>query len=123
MIALIALAGLATLPDEPLEAARVDGANGWQRFWHITLPLLAPTLVVGTLLRAIDALKTFDIIYTMTGGGPAYATETLNIYSYIQGFSYFNMGMASSLLVIFFAIILGVSLLLAQVRNRWGAAT
>jgi multiple sugar transport system permease protein len=123
MIALIALAGLATLPDEPLEAARVDGASAFQRFWHITLPLLAPTLVIATLLRAIDALKTFDIIYTMTQGGPGFATETLNIYSYQQGFQYFQMGYGSSLLVIFFAIVLGVSLLLAQVRNRWGTAT
>ncbi|HEX6607156.1 MAG TPA: sugar ABC transporter permease [Chloroflexia bacterium] len=123
MIALIALAGLATLPDEPFEAATVDGAGPWQRFLHLTLPLLAPTLVVATLLRAIDALKTFDIIYTMTQGGPGYSTETLNIYSYVQGFGYFQLGMASSLLVIFFAIVLGVSLLFAGVRNRWGAAT
>jgi len=123
MIALITLAGLATLPDEPFEAATVDGAGPWQRFMHLTLPLMAPTLVVATLLRAIDALKTFDIIYTMTQGGPGYATETLNIYSYVQGFGYFQLGMASSLLVIFFAIVLGVSLLFAGVRNRWGAAT
>jgi multiple sugar transport system permease protein len=122
MIALIALAGLATLPDEPLEAARVDGANAAQRFVRITLPLLAPTLVVATLLRAIDALKTFDIIYTMTQGGPGFATETLNIYSYQQGFGYFQFGMASALLVVFFMIVLGVSLLFTLVRNRWGSA-
>jgi multiple sugar transport system permease protein len=123
MIALIALAGLATLPDEPFEAATVDGAGPWQRFIHLTLPLMAPTLVVATLLRAIDALKTFDIIYTMTQGGPGFATETLNIYSYAQGFGYFQLGMASSLLVIFFAIVLGVSLLFMVIRNRWGTAT
>ncbi|HUS17072.1 MAG TPA: sugar ABC transporter permease [Chloroflexia bacterium] len=122
MIALIALAGLATLPEEPIEAARVDGANAWQRFIHITLPLLAPTLVVATLLRAIDALKTFDIIYTMTQGGPGFATETLNIYSYTQGFGYFQLGMASSLLEIFFAIVLAVSLVFSAIRNRWGTA-
>ncbi|MDQ2810122.1 MAG: sugar ABC transporter permease [Chloroflexota bacterium] len=122
MIALITLAGLATLPDEPLEAARVDGANALQRFFYITLPLLAPTLVVATLLRAIDALKTFDIIYTMTQGGPGFATETLNIYSYAQGFGYFQLGVASSLLVIFFAIVLGVSLVFNAIRSRWGTA-
>ncbi len=123
MIILIALAGLATVPEEPIEAAIVDGANSWQRLRHITLPLIAPTLVAATLLRSIDALKTFDIIYTMTQGGPGFATETLNIYTYVQGFQYFQLGLASSLLVVFFAIVLGVSLLLAQVRNRWGATS
>jgi multiple sugar transport system permease protein len=122
MVALIALAGLASLPEEPIEAAIVDGANPFQRFWHVLLPLLAPTLIVAMLLRSIDALKTFDIIYTMTQGGPGFSTETLNIYSYVQGFSYFQMGKASSLLVVFFAIVLGVSILLSGVRNRWGVA-
>jgi multiple sugar transport system permease protein len=122
MVALIALAGLASLPEEPIEAAVVDGASPFQRFWHVLLPLLAPTLIVAMLLRSIDALKTFDIIYTMTQGGPGFATETLNIYSYVQGFSYFQMGKASSLLVVFFAIVLGVSLMLSGVRNKWGVA-
>jgi multiple sugar transport system permease protein len=123
LIMLIALAGLASLPREPYEAAHLDGASTAQAFWHITLPLLRPTLVVAVLFRAIDALKTFDIIYTMTQGGPGFATETLNIYSYAQGFGYFQLGMASSLLVIFFAIVLGVSLLFMVIRNRWGTAT
>ena len=122
MVALIALAGLASLPEEPIEAAIVDGATPFQRFWHVLLPLLAPTLIVAMLLRSIDALKTFDIIYTMTQGGPGFSTETLNIYSYVQGFSYFQMGKASSLLVVFFAIVLGVSILLSGVRNKWGVA-
>jgi multiple sugar transport system permease protein len=122
MVALIALAGLASLPEEPIEAAVVDGASPFQRFWHVLLPLLAPTLIVAMLLRSIDALKTFDIIYTMTQGGPGFATETINIYSYVQGFSYFQMGKASSLLVVFFAIVLGVSLMLSGVRNKWGVA-
>lgn len=123
MVALILLAGLATLNSEPLEAAIVDGASPWQRFWHVTVPMLTPTIVVAVLLRTIDALKTFDIIYTMTQGGPGFATETLNIYSYVQGFQYFQLGYASSLLVIFFAIVLGVSVLLAEVRHRWGEAS
>lgn len=123
LIILIVLAALATLPEEPFEAAIVDGANAWQRFWRITLPLLSPALVTAVLLRSIDALKTFDIIYVMTRGGPGFATETLNIYTYVRSFEYFQFGQASSLLVIFFTIILGVSLLLTQVRNRWGATT
>lgn len=120
MMALILLAGLTTLPEEPFEAARVDGANGWQRFAYLTLPLLVPTMVTAVLLRSIDALKTFDIIYTMTRGGPGFATETINIYAYVQAFEYFRLGNASSLLIIFFAIVLGISLLFVQVRKRWG---
>ncbi len=120
MMALIILAGITVLPEEPYEAARVDGASPLQRFFYLTLPLLMPTLVVAVLLRSIDALKTFDIIYTMTRGGPGYATETINTYSYVQSFEYFNLGKASSLLVIFFAIVLGISLLFIQVRRRWG---
>lgn len=122
MMALILLAGLTTLPEEPFEAARVDGANSWQRFVHLTLPLLLPTIVTALLLRSIDALKTFDIIYTMTRGGPGSATETLNIYAYVQAFEYFRLGNASSLLIIFFAIVLGISLIFARIRNRWGVA-
>lgn len=122
MMALILVAGLATLPNEPYEAARVDGANPWQRFVHLTLPLLSPTMIAAVLLRSIDALKTFDIIYTMTRGGPGFATETINIYGYIQSFEYFNLGRASSLLVVFFAIVLGISLFFVQIRKRWGIA-
>lgn len=122
MMALILLAGLSTLPEEPFEAARVDGANGWQRFIYLTLPLLLPTMVTAVLLRSIDALKTFDIIYTMTRGGPGFSTETINIYAYVQSFEYFRLGSASSLLVVFFAIVLGISLIFVQVRRRWGVA-
>jgi multiple sugar transport system permease protein len=122
MMALIILAGLTILPEEPYEAARVDGASPLQRFVYLTMPLIMPTLVIAVLLRSIDALKTFDIIYTMTRGGPGYATETINTYSYVQSFEYFNLGKASSLLVIFFAIVLGVSLIFIQVRKRWGVS-
>lgn len=117
MVALIVLAGLVSLPADPFEAAEVDGASPWQVLWHVTLPLLRPTLGVAAILRAIDALKTFDIIYAMTQGGPNYATETLNIYGYTLGFQYFQMGLASSLLVIFFAIVLGAVVFLNWVRR------
>lgn len=121
MIALIILAGLTSLPTEPYEAAEVDGATRWQVLTKITLPLLQPTILVAVLLRAIDALKTFDIIYSMTGGGPDFHSETINIYSFVQGFSYFKLGMTSSLLMIFFVIVLGISMLLVSARKRWGA--
>ena len=121
MIALVVLAGLSSLPSEPYEAAMVDGATRWQVLTKITLPLLQPTILVAVLLRSIDALKTFDIIYAMTGGGPDFNSETINIYSFVQGFSYFKLGMTSSLLMIFFVIVLGMSMLLVSARKRWGA--
>lgn len=117
MIALIVLAGLVSLPSDPFEAAEVDGATPLQTFWHVTLPMLRPTIGVAVILRAIDALKTFDIIYAMTQGGPNYASETLNLYGYTLGFSYFKMGSASALLMIFFAIVLGVVIVLNWARK------
>jgi multiple sugar transport system permease protein len=117
LIMLIALAGLASLPREPYEAAHLDGASPVQAFWHITLPLLRPALVVAVLFRAIDALKTFDIIFVMTQGGPANATETINILLFNQAFSYFNMGYAASMAVALFAVVMGASLLLIRVRR------
>ena len=117
LIMLIALAGLASLPREPYEAARLDGASPRQAFWHITLPLLRPALVVAILFRAIDALKTFDIIFVMTQGGPANASETINILLFNQAFSYFNMGYAASMAVALFALVMGASLLLIKVRR------
>ncbi len=117
LIMLIALAGLAALPKEPYESARIDGATAFQCFYLITLPLLRPTLIVAVLFRAIDALKTFDIIFVMTQGGPSNASETINILLFNQGFSYFNMGYASAIAVTLFAIVLGVSLILMKVRR------
>jgi multiple sugar transport system permease protein len=118
MVSLIVLAGLSTLPTDPYEAAYVDGASKWQSLRHITLPLLKPTIAVAVMLRLIDVLKTFDIIYATTQGGPGNASETLNIYGYNLGFQYFNMGMASSLLVIFFAIVMGFTVLMLWARKR-----
>ncbi len=117
LIMLIALAGLASLPQEPYEAARIDGATALQSFWHITLPLLRPAIVVAILFRAIDAIKTFDIIFIMTQGGPANSTETINILLFNQAFSYFNMGYASSMAVALFAVVMGASLILIKLRR------
>lgn len=118
MVVLITLAGLASLPSDPFEAAAIDGASTFQTIRLITLPLLAPTIVVATLLRLIDALKTFDIIYTMTGGGPGFSSETLNVFSYQQAFQYFSFGYASSVLVVFFAIVLSISLVFTYLRRE-----
>jgi len=117
MTTLICLAGLAALPGEPFESARVDGASSRQVFWHVTLPLLRATLVVAALFRTIDALKVFDIVYVMTEGGPGFASETLNLYVFQTSFKYLNLGYASALIVVFFALIAGASLLLIRVRR------
>jgi multiple sugar transport system permease protein len=117
LITLITLAGLATLPLEPYESALMDGATPTQMFWRITLPLLRPTIIVALLFRSIDCLKTFDIIYVMTAGGPGFASETLNVYTFQVGLFYFHIGYACSLLVILFALVLGVSLVLIKVRR------
>ena len=120
MVVLILLAGLSTLPEEPDEAARVDGANAWQRFRHITLPLLAPVIGSAAILRSIDALKTFDIIYATKGmgGGSSHEAETLNILAYGQAFQFSQYGKASALLILFFLMIIISLLLLAILRKK-----
>lgn len=123
MISLIVMAGISTLPSDPYEAADVDGANGWQKFTNITLPLLRPTILVAAMLRLIDVLKTFDIIYATTQGGPNFASETLNLYGYVLGFQYFKLGMASSLLVLFFLLVMGLTLFMIWMRKRLEAAS
>jgi multiple sugar transport system permease protein len=119
LVMLILLGGLASLPVDPYEAAKIDGATAWQAFRHITLPLLAPFLIVALIIRAIDALKAFDTIYVITQGGPGTASETINIFLYLQGFAYYNMGYASAVVVVFFAIILGLAALLLWARARY----
>lgn len=108
MVALILLAGLTTISEDVEEAARIDGANAWQRFWSITLPLLKPVVLVAVLLRAIDALKTFDLLYVTKGqgGGSFHEAETLNIFVYDRTFKYNDYGVASAALIIFFLLIL-----------------
>lgn len=101
MIMLIVLAGLSGISDDLFEAAKMDGANRFQIVQKITLPLIKPTVVVAALLRIIDALKTFDIIYATTKGGPVKASETVNLMAYDSIFSYFRMGYGASTIVIF----------------------
>ena len=119
MIALIILAGLAGLSTEPFESAMVDGANAVQTFFRITLPMIMPTVLTAIVLRAVDALKTYDIIYAMTTGGPGYASETLNILAYKLSFEYFQMGQASCVLVFLFLIVLFFSLGVMQLRKKF----
>jgi len=118
LVMLILLGGLASLPVDPYEAAKIDGANAWQAFRHITLPLLAPFLVVALIIRTIDALKAFDTIYVITQGGPGTASETINIFLYLQAFAYYNLGYASAVVVVFFVIIIALAMLLLWTRAR-----
>lgn len=118
MVALILIAALQGVPSEHYEAARIDGAGGWQVFWHITLPAVRGAVVVALILRAVDALKTFDIIYVITGGGPGTATETLNVYAFRSGFEFFRAGYAASLLIFLMFLVLGIAILLNLARRR-----
>lgn len=97
---LVLTAGLQSLPSDPFEAARVDGASRWQMFWQIAFPLLWPVSLLAILLRAIDAWKVFDIVYAVTKGGPGTATQTLNFYSYTKGFQWFDLGYAAALIIV-----------------------
>jgi multiple sugar transport system permease protein len=118
LVMLLLLGGLASLPVDPYEAAKIDGASPWQSFRHITLPLLAPFIVVALIIRTIDALKAFDTIYVITQGGPGQASETINIFLYLQAFAFYNVGYASAVVVVFFILILGLAALLLWTRDR-----
>lgn len=118
LVMLIVLGGLASLPTDPYEAAILDGANKWQMFRHITLPLVWPFIMVAAVIRVIDALKAFDIIYVITLGGPGNASETINIMLYQTAFAYYDLGYGSAIVVVFFVLILLISLLLLRVRRR-----
>jgi ABC-type sugar transport system permease subunit len=96
-VALILQAALATLPQEMEEAAAVDGANAWQRFWLIRMPLLRPAIMVAMVIRTVEAFRVFDIIYVMTGGGPAFGTVTISYLTYLETFKYGHIGNGSAL--------------------------
>jgi multiple sugar transport system permease protein len=102
--ALIILAGLQTIPDELYEAGSVDGATARQKFWHITLPLLWPALLLALLFRTIDALRVFDLVFVMTQGGPADATNVLQFYGYKKTFAEGMIGYGSAIAVTVFLI-------------------
>jgi ABC-type sugar transport system permease subunit len=111
---LIWLAGLVGIPREFYDAAAIDGANRWQNFWHITLPLLKPTTVFVMVTTLIGAFQAFNLQYVMTEGGPRDSTTTLALLVYKNGFQYFKMGEAAAISVFMFLIIITITLL--QVR-------
>jgi multiple sugar transport system permease protein len=116
-VVVILLAGLASLPLEPYESARVDGANAAHAFWYITLPLLRPTIMVAVLFRVIDSLKNFDVIYVMTQGGPGRASETLNLYNFKVGFEFFHLGYAAAIALVLTALVFGISAIILLMRR------
>ncbi|UQN09104.1 carbohydrate ABC transporter permease [Deinococcus sp. QL22] len=118
LVALILLAGLQTMPDEPFEAARIDGASSWQAFRYITWPMLQASLFAALTLRLIDALKTFDIIEVMTQGGPGSASETLNVYAYHTGFEFLRVGYTAALLTLLLVIVAVVAVSVNLLRRR-----
>ncbi|MBL6459513.1 sugar ABC transporter permease [Belnapia sp. T6] len=118
LVMLLILGGLASLPIDPYEAAKIDGASPWQAFRYITLPLLAPFIVVALIIRTIDALKAFDTIYVITQGGPGQASETINIFLYLQAFAFYNVGYASAVVMVFFILIMALAALLLWTRER-----
>ncbi len=123
--ALIILAGLQTIPDEIYEAATIDGASQWQKFRHITLPLLKPALLLALLFRTIDALRVFDLVFVMTQGGPADATNVLQFYGYRKTFAEGMIGYGSTIAVCVFLLSLILSLvylrMLQATRLKGGA--
>ena len=112
-------AALDMVPPNYLEAARIDGATAWDRFWKIRLPLISPTLFFGTVMTAITSLQVFDQIYVMTRGGPGNATATLGFAIYQKGFQNFQMGYASTIAWVMFAIIMGLTGLQFWLQRKW----
>ncbi|ACP23520.1 sugar ABC transporter, permease protein, putative (plasmid) [Sinorhizobium fredii NGR234] len=105
---LLMLAGLASLPVEPYEAAALDGASSWRQFWDLTLPFLKPVIAIALLLRVMDALRLFDLVFILTGGGPADRTKVLSLYIYQVAYRFADPGYAAaiSLFVLFVTIVL-----------------
>jgi ABC-type sugar transport system permease subunit len=114
----IFLAGLQNVSKDLLEAATVDGANAWQRFWNVTVPQLASVINVVVALLLIGGFSVFDIIFVMTGGGPANATEVLATYTYKEAFTQNNVGYASTLSVVITVISLIASVTFIRLRER-----
>ncbi len=125
LVMLIVLGGLAAIPTEPYESAQIDGASFWQVFRFITLPLIMPFLFIAGMIRMIDAVKSFDIIFAITQGGPGSASETINIYLYSVAFVYYDLGYGSAIAVVFFLLIVALAAVMLYVapahavdRNR-----
>jgi multiple sugar transport system permease protein len=116
LFALMLLAGLQAMPEEPFEAAKVDGASSWQSFWNLTLNFIKPFILIALLLRVMDTLRTFDLPFVMTAGGPGRATEFASLYAYRQAFSYYyvSVGIAAAFVILILISILANMLVKAM---------
>ena len=113
-VTMILMAGVQSVSQDYYDAAIIDGVNGIQQFFYITVPLIKPMILLALLFRIMDAIRRYDSIMAMTAGGPGTATQTLNIYSYYQGFSYYSIGYSSALSLIMLIIIFSISLVLLK---------
>ena len=111
---LMLLAALQMMPQEPLEAARIDGASSWQMFWYVRLPFIRPALTVAVLFRLIDSIKAFPLIYVLTNGGPGLATEVTNYYAFVQTFDFAYWGYGSAIATLMVAGVFVLSLAIAR---------
>lgn len=117
-VALVLQAALATLPEELDEAAAVDGANAWQRFWQIRLPLLRPAILVALIVRTVDAFRVFDIVYIITAGGPAYKTLTITYLTYLNSFTFGKQGTGAALSFLISAVTLIMAIVYIRLLYR-----
>ena len=123
VLILMFYAGLSSLPQEPLEAAKVDGASGWQSLTLITVPLMVPIIVVAVLIRLVSAVKTYDLIYILTRGGPGTSTETISYLIWRTGLAGpLNIGQAAAGSIILLFVIIGLTVLLLRATDRLATA-
>jgi multiple sugar transport system permease protein len=113
------LAGLQNIRPDVYEAAALDGATGWARLWHITLPLLSPMTFFVLIISIISSFQVFDLVYVMTKAGPSNATNTLVYFIYQNGFVFYQMGYASAAAMVLFLIVLGLTLIQYRLQDRW----
>lgn len=116
---IVFLAGLQGVPQELYEASHIDGANAWQRFWNVTVPLISPTIFFNLVISVIGALSVFSVAYIGTQGGPAYATYFYVYHLYVSAFQYSLMGYASALAWVFLLIVLALTWVQFNLQNRW----
>lgn len=116
---MILLAGLSGVPAQLHEAARLDGASAWRRFWTVTVPLMSPTLLFACIITVVGAFQIFDPMFIMTSGGPGIATLSIVLYIYQTGFQAFQMGYASTLALIVFVVIMLLTILQLTISRYW----
>jgi multiple sugar transport system permease protein len=116
---IVFLAGLQGVPQELYEASHIDGANAWQRFWNVTVPMISPTIFFNLVISVIGALSVFSVAYIGTQGGPAYATYFYVYHLYITAFQFNLMGYASAMAWVFLVIVLALTVVQFTLQKRW----